>query len=71
MAFLGLNGKAALIASMDFRTIVAEMDIGAFMDAMAILTFIAFITLMVLITLIAMMNNMIQRICIAYPTLND
>ena len=56
MAFWGFNGKAALIASMDFRTIMALMD------AMAILEFIAFMTLMALMTLIAMMSNSIQRI---------
>ena len=44
MAFCGFNGKAALIASMDFRTIMAEMDIRALVDAMAILAFIAFIS---------------------------
>ena len=68
MAFWGFNGKAALIASMDFRTIMAEMDIRALVDAMAILAFIAFMTLMALMTLIAMMTNRIQRIYIAYPT---
>ena len=67
MAFCGFNGKAALIASMDFRTIMAEMDIRA-LEAMAILAFIACMTLMGLMTLIAMMTNRIQRIKIAYPT---
>ena len=44
MASGGFNGKATLIASMEFRTIMAEMDIRALVDAMAILAFIAFMT---------------------------
>ena len=43
----------ALMASMDFRTKIAEMDILVLMDTMALLPFIAFIALMALIAITA------------------